>query len=77
MIAADRSKPGAVTRRWIIYSKSNSAVLGQIQWYSGWRQYVFFPAAETLFNDGCLRALVDFLADANAEHQTEKENERA
>jgi hypothetical protein len=29
-------------------------VIGEIKWFSRWRQYCFFPIAETVWNPKCL-----------------------
>lgn len=34
--------------------------LGEIRWYGGWRQYVFYPLADKLFNPDCLQAIASF-----------------
>ena len=39
--------------------------LGQIKWYSPWRQYCFFPEIETLYNSVCMQELVKFLLALN------------
>ncbi len=52
-----RQAPGflaAKTEVWFVLSKSQGALLGTIKWWSGWRQYCFFPEQNTLFNPGCM-----------------------
>ena len=29
-------------------------------WYASWRQYVFYPNPDTIFNKGCLRDIARF-----------------
>ncbi len=40
----------------IVYVKSNSnkRMLGEIKWYSPWRQFAFFPYQGTIWNPDCL-----------------------
>lgn len=37
-----------------IVNKRSNAILGSIQWYGNWRQYVFLPNSDCIFNTGCL-----------------------
>ena len=37
-----------------ILNLKHRSQLGHIGWYGPWRQYVFFPARETIWNDSCL-----------------------
>ncbi|MBZ5700289.1 MAG: hypothetical protein LAN84_00420 [Acidobacteriia bacterium] len=43
--------------------------LGQIRWYSGWRKYCFFPAAQIVFEQDCLRHIADFIESETAKHR--------
>lgn len=52
------------TRRWNVLSKSSGVILGRIRWHGAWRQFVFLPEANTLFNLGCLMEINGFLVDA-------------
>ena len=42
------------TQIWHVYSKNHGSFLGYIKWFGRWRQYAFFPAAETVWNPECL-----------------------
>lgn len=42
------------TKRIRAISKGKWIVLGEIRWWSPWRQYVLFPASGSIWNDGCL-----------------------
>ena len=46
-----------------ILSKSSGFILGKIKWYGPWRQYCFFPTAETIFNIGCLEDINKYIKD--------------
>jgi len=48
------------TEKFFVMSKKHKDMLGEIHWYSPWRQYVFFPD-NALFNRTCLRDIAGFL----------------
>jgi hypothetical protein len=37
-----------------VRSRRTTEMLGQIKWYSHWRQYAFFPEPGTIWNTQCL-----------------------
>ena len=37
------------------------ATLGMVKWYGPWRQYTFFPAPITVWNNDCLKAIITFI----------------
>lgn len=39
----------------LVISKRQDKVLGEIRWYGSWRQYAFYPYADTIWNIGCMR----------------------
>jgi hypothetical protein len=47
------------TRRWIVKTRAGVS-LGEIRWFTAWRQYAFFPADSTVFERGCLRDIATF-----------------
>lgn len=55
------SYPSRKTETWRVVSKNNSSTLGTIRWYGAWRQYCFFPTNFTVFNDGCLEKITEFI----------------
>lgn len=57
------------TKRWGVVSKSSGDVLGLIEWYGAWRQYIIEPREGCVFNNGCLNDISAFLTEANAEHK--------
>jgi hypothetical protein len=59
---------GRETQLWQVCSKSNNALLGEIKWYSAWRQYCFFPI-NALFNSTCLDDIKKFIDNLNLEHK--------
>ena len=44
-----------------VVSVSQDVPLGQVRWYGRWRQYVFEPIPNTIWNKDCLRELANFL----------------
>jgi len=52
---------GTKTRVWLVKSKRHGNDLGLIKWFSRWRQYAFFPDAETVWNPECLRDICDLI----------------
>jgi len=58
------------TSRWVVLNKSHTTCLGNVVWFSGWRQYVFQPEFGTEFNNTCLDAISQFLSKLNS-HQVE------
>jgi hypothetical protein len=52
------------TERVTIVSKKHIAILGEIRWFGRWRQYAFFPGANTVWNPECMddvKACIDVL----------------
>lgn len=49
------------TSVWECRNKNNDGLLGEILWYGPWRQYCFFPEAETAFNHSCLGDIIFFI----------------
>ena len=44
-----------------IYNNKNKAQLGIISWYRPWKEYVFSSIPECVFNNSCLRDVLDFI----------------
>jgi predicted peptidase len=44
-----------------VYSKSSGKILGDIEYYVPWKQFVFAPRPDTVFNDECLSDIVETL----------------
>lgn len=55
------------TELWAVVNKSSDDALGQIEWYSAWRQYIFVPIGGTVYNDGCLETIIAFMKCLNRE----------
>lgn len=65
--------PQRKTSRWTVYAVEGDVALGRIEWYGAWRQYVFYPESDCLFNRTCLRDLAQFLDDAMAQRAVRPE----
>jgi len=46
--------------------------LAEIEWYSQWRQYCFMPEMYTVFNDSCLKDIIEFLQWLREEHKQKR-----
>lgn len=60
---------GRRTVVWEVKSRPRGVRLGEIRWFGRWRQYAFFPAADTAFNIGCLADIAGFIKDRMAERR--------
>ncbi len=49
------------TKVWGCYNNKSDFLLGEIKWHGAWRQYCFFPSAGTVFNNGCLVNIINFI----------------
>ena len=54
------------TTVWLVVNNTSGSLLGGIEWYPPWRQYVFMPEGQTVFNNGCLKDIQDFLTELNS-----------
>jgi hypothetical protein len=52
-----------------VISKTQGATLGYIQWYGVWRQYCFYPTADTVFSEGCLYEITFFMCELKSAHK--------
>ena len=49
------------TQTFAVINTKHQCELGRIQWYSGWRRYVFMPHDDTLYDSNCLTEIVHFI----------------
>lgn len=64
---------GRKTRIWRVVGRGQGRPpLGWVRWFGRWRQYVFFPDSETVYNPGCARDIADFCENATREHRASK-----
>ena len=45
-----------------IFNNKTNLQLGILSWYKPWRQYVFSSRDDCVFNDSCLRDVLDFMS---------------
>jgi hypothetical protein len=64
-----RINPTSKTRVFFIYSRISNIYLGCIKWYAHWRKYVFFPVEGGIYDNNCLREIVEFSEFKNAEYR--------
>ena len=65
----------AVTARWDVRAM-NYAYLGEVKWFAHWRKYCFFPSRDTVFDQGCLREISDFIEHETAAHKAARKAQR-
>lgn len=54
----------------LIWNITNGNVfLGTVKWFSKWRKYAFYPTADTIFEEECLRDLSFFCEQATRKHR--------
>lgn len=51
------------TQVYDVISRRHGNRLGGIHWYGAWYQYTLEPEANTIWNDGCLQAVIAFLGE--------------
>jgi len=50
-------------------NKGSNSYLGAIEWYSPWRQYVFYPNGSCVFSKGCLEDINAAIAELMEERK--------
>lgn len=60
------------TKRFEVISKNHGYSLGRISWLGKWRQYVFSPAFETVWNKDCLNDIQLFLDNLMFQRRIER-----
>lgn len=68
---------GRKTPMYRLINRHSSSLLGVIEWYGSWRQFCFFPEDMTVWSDGCLREVRDFIAKAKQDYQELKRRRAA
>lgn len=53
--------------KWAVLNNRGQYTLGEIVYYSGWRQYVFQPSEGIEFNNTCLTEIAVVLSKLNGE----------
>lgn len=68
------------TKLWFVRKDSHKELaecLGVIKWHGAWRQYVFIPENNTIWDKNCLSKVWDFLDDVNYEHREKLRKKRS
>jgi len=65
----ESTSPSGKTKVVAIESLSSGDTLGYIKWFGRWRQYTFFPVAETVWNVGCLDDVNAYIGKLMAERR--------
>lgn len=55
-----------------VYNKNTKQKLGDMDYYVPWKQFVFLPAPNTIFNDECLGDIIKTLELLNADEREKK-----
>jgi len=55
-----------------VVSVKDDIIIGRIEWFGSWRQYVFEPVNETIWSQGCLQQIIDFLQELKSEREKKK-----
>jgi len=55
-----------------IYNKESNTIIGQIRWYSGFRQYSFFPCPDTVYEKTCMADITAYLVKIGEEHKDQQ-----
>jgi hypothetical protein len=66
LIVEERVAPERRTKIWTVYG-SDDLPLGDVCWYSHWRQYTFWPLERTVLNATCLDDIAKFTKARTAE----------
>jgi len=61
---------GCKTTTYSVRNNKSDDSLGLIQWYPQWRQYIFFPANDTIYSAGCLRDIDTFITELMGARKT-------
>jgi len=46
-----------------VVNRTHAEEIGEIRWYSAWRQYCFMPYDRTIWNKGCLTDINDMITE--------------
>ena len=60
---------GRKTDVWEVWSKYESCSLGVIKWKANWRKYAFFPSADTVFEQDCMKDISGFIEKETKEYK--------
>lgn len=66
-----RYETGKKTQVWLV--SAGAIQLGWVKWFGQWRGYAFFPSAETMYEQVCLRQIAFFCEKLTKLHRKSKE----
>ena len=69
--------PNGKTKIWHVLTKDTSSKLGQVRWYAPWRRYTFWPNANCVFEQDCLRDIADFVQKKTEAHRKKTQHAEA
>ena len=52
---------GRKTSMWLCMNNRTGGVLGEVRWYSTWRQYCFMPTTSIVLSAGCMADIQTFI----------------
>lgn len=65
--------PKRKTRKFAVISRFDQSLLGYVQWFAHWRQYVFFPL-NCILNKDCLREAADYCDEVTTAHKESRQS---
>ena len=54
--------PKAVTRKYSVFNRYNSSLIGYVKWHAPWRAYCFY-ALNSVFDTACMREIAQFMEE--------------
>lgn len=75
-IRLDLHEKRAKTNTYFVMNIKSENILGYVRWYGAWRQYIFEPCEETLYNTGCLSDISIWLKRLNKEQKRGEHGKR-
>ena len=60
------------TRVWYVLPEGCNDLgrrLGRVAWFTRWRKYCYFPIADTVYEQDCLRDIAQFCEDETRKHR--------
>lgn len=59
-----------------VYNSTTDHIIGRIVWFRNWRQYIFEPNFDTVFNSECLTDISSEVKRMNSEHREQLKVEK-
>lgn len=47
--------------KYVVSNKKSNTIIGFIEYYAPWRQYVYAPSSDTIYSAGCLYDIQKFI----------------